>query len=1415
MWREEEEQVVELRRFLLSRTPSSAQLASAGSESVHSGSSVGEWEIHEELEGVSKAELQERLQGLGLLTTGSKDALLQRLLDALENDNHEGDEEQELEEPSQLVLKTIKPDTSLNSSLTNVQMPSPEISSFFSFLMPTNQEAAAPPPVPAPAILYNQGFHPSIICDRSGMHPIVGMRYHLRGKNYDLCQAEFDELDADEQEEYEAIQPPVDGDKVPLPDDASDSAQNAMTTARAENLALEDAEMRQAAEAAARAEKLARAAEKSVRAAEKSSFPWSRSVTPPPVEKQHGASHAQAAATAKQAAKADEARAKAEAEALKAEERFEAQRAEEAQQQHPKSRSLDKLTRKQEAEARCASVAVEHTRARAEAERLEAQAAATEEAEAKEAARKAAEARRDNAAFFAAAARAATEKAAAKKAAVERAAAERAAAERAAAERAAEEEAAAEKAAAERSAAERSAAAERAAAERAAAERAAEEEAAAEKAAAERAAAERAAAEKAAAEEASHAQAAAAKQAAKADGARAKAEAEALKAEKRFEAQRAKEAQQQHPKSRSLDKLTQKQEAEERQEETQGLTEELTKQADSEAKKKAGKVAAEEAKRAGKEVDEAKKKAEKDAREVKTEAEKEAMEAKEKEAMEALKRAEKEAAEACAEAEERVEADRLEAQAAAAKEAEAKEAARKAAEARRDNAAFFAAAARAATEKAAAKKAAVERAAAERAAAERAAAERAAAERAAAERAAEEEAAAERAAAERAAKEEAAAERAAAERAAEEAAAAERAAEEAAAAEKVAVAAASCAQEECEEEERVAEAKILAKLVKEAKLEAERAAAEAAAAEAAAAADAAMAEKHAAERASAEKATQNAKDMQAVTEAADEAQLLELERVLGGGKMRELERLLGFERAHRTAPTSDDYEDELERASASSSSSRDTTLTAESQKTGPGTAEHVALNLATTLDAAGTATTRPDLQPRPEAKRSLSENLSKASREAGIKAGAPKAVHSRPDAPSARRALTASDAKPTQEEAAADGMPAPPLPSAAEAEAERRAAAVDREPEAKGRQRVLREEEIAVSEEIAISRLRELEAELREEEMIELETALGVNRAPSASAFLAALQASNGDKEGFEIEIELGWSSATSGEAREDDGSEAMDEASDPLSGNEEELSEGGSQVGSNVVVSSFSPSERWRRALVLVRLANLTGRFDAHAKGDPTAGMDKPAINGVSAIIDARAGPLNDEGAPVALGNDELAGTRHDGRRTVYCGRRLGGDAIPGSDGVCGPTSGPACPSCDRFLASLVNDDGDAVSWGSNAAFSEILYCGRYKGASAIPGSDGDCGPDDGPPCHACRRLLDALTPPSWYHASHLYHAAAAMAASSDGAHSSVAHRMIQLPARLVSRARSSANELNLFPLPDDLPDGFTLTCVGRECAS
>jgi hypothetical protein len=37
------------------------------------------------------------------------------------------------------------------------------------------------------------------------------------------------------------------------------------------------------------------------------------------------------------------------------------------------------------------------------------------------------------------------------------------------------------------------------------------------------------------------------------------------------------------------------------------------------------------------------------------------------------------------------------------------------------------------------------------------------------------------------------------------------------------------------------------------------------------------------------------------------------------------------------------------------------------------------------------------------------------------------------------------------------------------------------------------------------------------------------------------------------------------------------------------------------------------------------------------------------------------------------------------YCGRRLGVSAIPGSDGRCGPNDGPQCMDCKLFQASLM----------------------------------------------------------------------------------------------------------------------------------
>jgi len=53
------------------------------------------------------------------------------------------------------------------------------------------------------------GFHPGVSCDRSGMTPILGMRYKLRGHNYDLCEAEFSKLNEAEKANYDAIPPPV------------------------------------------------------------------------------------------------------------------------------------------------------------------------------------------------------------------------------------------------------------------------------------------------------------------------------------------------------------------------------------------------------------------------------------------------------------------------------------------------------------------------------------------------------------------------------------------------------------------------------------------------------------------------------------------------------------------------------------------------------------------------------------------------------------------------------------------------------------------------------------------------------------------------------------------------------------------------------------------------------------------------------------------------------------------------------------------------------------------------------------------------------------------------------------------------------------------------------------------------------
>jgi hypothetical protein len=49
--------------------------------------------------------------------------------------------------------------------------------------------------------------HPGVTCDKTG-NVIVGMRYHLPGHDYDLCEAEYEKLPEEEKQRFKAIPPP-------------------------------------------------------------------------------------------------------------------------------------------------------------------------------------------------------------------------------------------------------------------------------------------------------------------------------------------------------------------------------------------------------------------------------------------------------------------------------------------------------------------------------------------------------------------------------------------------------------------------------------------------------------------------------------------------------------------------------------------------------------------------------------------------------------------------------------------------------------------------------------------------------------------------------------------------------------------------------------------------------------------------------------------------------------------------------------------------------------------------------------------------------------------------------------------------------------------------------------------------------
>lgn len=80
-----------------------------------------------------------------------------------------------------------------------------------------------------------------------------------------------------------------------------------------------------------------------------------------------------------------------------------------------------------------------------------------------------------------------------------------------------------------------------------------------------------------------------------------------------------------------------------------------------------------------------------------------------------------------------------------------------------------------------------------------------------------------------------------------------------------------------------------------------------------------------------------------------------------------------------------------------------------------------------------------------------------------------------------------------------------------------------------------------------------------------------------------------------------------------------------------------------------------------------------------------------------------------------------------MYCGRNVG--KMKGSDGRCGPTNGPQCNDCRGYIinkAGILAQKGGYYNKQHDG--SQQYYCGEWE-----KGLKGSCGPTTGPACHNC----------------------------------------------------------------------------------
>ena len=102
----------------------------------------------------------------------------------------------------------------------------------------------------------------------------------------------------------------------------------------------------------------------------------------------------------------------------------------------------------------------------------------------------------------------------------------------------------------------------------------------------------------------------------------------------------------------------------------------------------------------------------------------------------------------------------------------------------------------------------------------------------------------------------------------------------------------------------------------------------------------------------------------------------------------------------------------------------------------------------------------------------------------------------------------------------------------------------------------------------------------------------------------------------------------------------------------------------------------------------------------------------------------INDEGAPVSI--TTRPGSGDEGK--YYCGRRLGRSMIPGSDGQCGPNNGPQCASCLRYMAWMKHEalmmlppDEHAGEWRGS---SKHQWCSLASSRDGLICTHGGRGP-------------------------------------------------------------------------------------------